>query len=383
MRRGSCGIALIDGALQAVLVIHQGGRYIPCAQISINVSGDDFLKCLHHNIERLDEEIEAAEEAQGLVIEKIYCMLPFDRQRFKVVEDVFPLAKDRKKPVLARDIRNAKDHTEGVMLDWNERCIHNIVLQYYLDNQVFTTIPVNAEARKLKLKSLLVSAERKLFTEVRTLFENVDRQFQAFIWWPLAQLSIAAQENIPLPSAAVDIRNDATFCSVVSEEGIVFEKFDLSYRSLRRQIADKFSLSESLCADILKHYVSFQNTAARKEVMVKENQRYVSIDTPAISEYFQEILKNDLCEIVEFIKRYVKEDFSILFSGYCSCLQGFVTFVRGVFPHVTIHSCAHIAPEYAYLLGCAKYGNRRYLEEVPTPKVTFLTKLAHIYRDYF
>ncbi|MBN2483695.1 MAG: hypothetical protein JXD21_05805 [Candidatus Omnitrophica bacterium] len=381
MKQGMCGIALEDGILSVLLCARERAQLIPCAEFSLPAGSDDLLEVLGKNIEKLDEEITKHEEEKSIVVDQVYCVLPFGWQRFKIADDIFPLAKDKKKAVFAKEIVQAKDHMEGVMLDWNERCIHNIILEYHLDGEVFRQLPAQVSARKLKLKSLLVSIERKIFSEIQALFHNIDRQFMAFIWWPLAELSVNASDKIPVPYVTVDIRRHETYCSILSDEGIVFEKFDMNSVQIQRKIAEKFSLSPQVCQDILDHYVGFQSVMSGKEVVMKEAGRYVSINTTAISQYLQEILREELSEIIEFIKRYISQEYKILFLGQFAVLKGFTAFIRGQFPGLQTE-ISSFRSSSSYLLGCVKYGCQRYLERT-IPQAGIFNRLMNMYRDYF
>lgn len=381
--KGLCGIGVDPGSLRALLVYSHHNRVIPLTKIEIKISSQNFLDVLHTYIDTLEEEIRKREKKYSCAVEKIYCSLPFEWAKVKIVEDAIPLTTDKKKRLTLKDIRSAKNHIESVSLEWNEMCLHNIVLEYHLDNKIYTTLPLFLEGRKLTIKTQLIFIERKIFKEVENIFENIGRKFMGFVYKPLSDVSVNYQNAYQeVPCTTLNVGESYTLASGIRNHHLCIDRFDFSERKIKAALEERFLLSQDVCAEILNRYVTFCDTSFHKEVVIKDGTKYVNISMSSLNSFLQDFTARELGAVIEKLKDIYDKKIKIVFLGKIAFMKGFYSFLRHRFPSLEAEPVCFQSVA-APLLGCIKYGRRRYLEEVSLPKKSFFQQLLHMYREYF
>ena len=381
-----CAIGLDEGKLGALLASRQHDTFIPISNLEFPVNKNDLVEVIRSNIDILEEEIKLKEKKYSIEIEKIYSRLPLEWAKVKIVEDSIPLAIHKKKAITEKDIYNARKYIENVTLDWNEICLHNIVLEYSVDNERYFSLPHHLEGRRLGLKTLLIIMERKKFQEIYKLFDTIGRKFMGFVYTPLADISVnRGGSALTLPYVSVNIGEMYTVCSILVGNNIFYKIFEFGEIMLRRSIEDRFLLSEEISSNILSQYISFHDSFNEKELVLKNNTNYINLSIGSVNNYIKDITSKEITAIVDFLISQIEGTFRILFVGKVACVAGFYEFLRKGFPALEIELPCFYS-DHAHLLGCIKYGSFRYLEKVEFPRKRWWDHLSSLYtkcKDYF
>ena len=154
--KGICALEVEQDKIKALLASSGNNYFKPLAEIGVRISSDHFFHALSEGIGSLEEEIRNREKKHSLDIEKTYCRLPLDLAKVKIVEDTIPFSPRKKKLITSKVIAGAKKYIEDVALEWNEICVHDIILEYQVDGSKYLNLPSNLEGSKLKLKVFLV-----------------------------------------------------------------------------------------------------------------------------------------------------------------------------------------------------------------------------------
>lgn len=381
---GFCGIGWGRDKLEVILVSCRTGEFIPLTEIELNAGSQDFLEAIQSNMDIFEEELRNKEKKYSIEIEKIYIRLPLEWAKVKVIEDTIPLTMDNKRKLItAKDINNAKKYMENAVLEWNEVCLHNIVLEYYIDDKKYFELPEHLEGRKLRLKSLIVFMGRNQFQKVYELFENIERKFMGFVYSPLADLSVNTRGyNRLSPYATINIGESSTFCTGIVENYVFYKTFEFGEDKLRESIKERFLLSDEVSTQILSQYISFRYSLKEKELVVKDKDSYINISIGSVNNFVKDITAKEIDTILEFLKEKVGNKFKVLFLGRIPLIKGFYNFLREHFPFLEIDSPCFYSP-YIHLLGCIKYGYHKFLERVHSPKRSLWQAILNVYKDYF
>jgi hypothetical protein len=383
-----CGLGLESGTLHAVIALPQRDTFIPVATIEINNCPTQFSEALRVNIDILEEELKRRERKYDLAIDKVYCRLPFKWATTNVVEDTFVLNSGKAKQIATKDINYAKKYIENVALEWDEVCLHNIILEYCVDEKKYLSLPYYVEGRKLRLKVLLISTARKNFQEVHDMFENIGRQFMGFVYPPLADLSINIKEDeLSSPYVTVNIGDTRSLCSIFYKEGIFYEVFDFGLQAIKKNVQEKFLVPEDISSQILNEYLSFDAEYSDKKLVIKDCDNYVNFSIGSVNSFVKDGLLKEIRKILEGITRFSEKDkkSKVLFIGKLTVAPGFHDLIRDNFPSFDIE-LPHFYSTSADLLGCIKYGLVRYLEKTNLPKRKWWSQIPNIYticKEYF
>ncbi len=378
-----CAVGLDCDKLRLLFSCHRHNRFVPLCESEIQSLSFDLLEALRAKADSLENQIRKQEKNHGFSVEKVCCLLPFSYARTKIVEDVLPLTSGRKRRLTARDVSLAKEHIENVALDWQDMRIHNIVLEYFLDDRRHLFLPPVSEARKLKLKSQLVFIERKLYKEVENIFDNIGRKFMGFVFSPLCDISVnhtGYSRSVPYLTCNIGRMN--TLGAGLRGNELFFESFDLGEIKLEQALAGRFLFSPEVCAEIFDRYISLAPTSVHKEVVVKDGNQYVNVSVGSLSSFIQDRLAEELAKIIPRIESLAGGQQKVLFLGKVTLLQGFMSFIRDRFPSLSVEPLGFRSPS-APFLGCCHYAGRYFLEREFLPGKNIWKKLLEFYREYF
>lgn len=381
--RGICSLGLERSGLKALLAFCQAGKFVPFSEIELNISHTNFLDAIKESICPLEEEIRMKEKKHSVDIEKIYCRLPLNLSKVKVVEDIIPFSPRRKKVITPGTISKAKNYIEDAALEWDEICLHNLILEYQIDGKRYFNLPPGLEGRKLKLKVFLVYMERKLLKEVEEIFENITRKFMGFVFAPFADISANfKKEFFNSPYGVVRIDEENTLCSAMVRNRIYYESFDFGERKLKKKMEKTFSFSPEVCSEIMDRYISFKSGYLSKEVVIKEGGDYYNLSMESLTSFMRGEFSKELKAVLDFFKGVSEEKFKILFLGRLTLTTGFSDFLREKFPFLELTSPSFKIASLS-LLGCIKYGQHRFLERSYLFKINWWERILRIYKDYF
>jgi cell division ATPase FtsA len=383
--KGLCGIGIEQDRLSCLLVACVGNRFNPISEVVLDVASSDLLQGLKDNIENLEVEIKEKEKAYSVEIDKVYCRLPLDWGKAFVVEDVYPLTSNEKKLIRPRDIYNAKRQIEDVSLEWNELCLHNIILEYQIDDKVYLKLPPSIEGRRLRLKSMLVSIEKKIFKETEEIFENIGRKFMGFVYSPFSDIGIQYKKDTKeYPYVVINIGKDKTICSGIINNHPFWETFEFGEEKVKKCISSQYLLPSEVSSEILNRHLSLYNVTTRKEVLIKDGANYVNLSMDSLNSLARKLITQDLTAIIESLRKRMGHQFKALFIGRLTSIKGFSNFLRDNFPYLELET-THFNFSCTDLLGCVRYGQYKFLEVIPLSRErrSWWEYILSIYRDYF
>lgn len=380
------GVGIEDGQLKALVVSCRGGIFNPITEIKLSVSGKCFMDALKEKVDSLEAALERSEESGSFTVEEIYCRLPLELSRFKIVEDVILISPNIKKKITVKHINAAKRYIENVALDWDEVCIHNIVLDYNVDGRSYPVLPSNIEGSKLKLKVFLVYMDRKVLTGIEDVFDNVGRKLGGAVFAPIADIS-AGHARVPggggdVSRGAVNFGGESTLCSALTGNLISFDIFKFGENNLKQRVQDAFLFPPRICSEIVSRYVSFHDSLPDKEIVIKDGQDYVNISVDSLSAFIKDNISRELDGIGSFFKQR-GVSFDISFLGDISRKKGFCEFMRAL-PAFSGFNLFHCSVPEGSLLGCVKYGMNKFLEKTPAGRrENWWRNFISVIKDYF
>jgi cell division ATPase FtsA len=343
---------------------------------------DDFLNYLKDNLGAIDKKIREREEEYSLKVEKIFVSLPWEVECRQIVEDTIPLK--RKKKISNRDIFLAKKQLEDICLDWNDFCIHHIVLNYEVGGLSFREPPIGVEAKKIRLKSLLIWVKDNLHKAVETFFFNYEMSFSGFVSPLISSISLCLQETkTERQVALLNIGYEKSYVVVYKEgEFIFFESFDFSLKGIIHQIEKIFLLSFDLAKEVFRRYVSFKSIFSSQEVSIKDGDTYINISISSLTTLVKDYIKSEISQIFNKLRQEKDVKIStIFFMGRLNVKEGIGSFLKEISPF-PVGELAY-SKLVSSSFGCLKYGFFPYLEEIYKRRASFIKKFLDIYKEYF
>lgn len=349
-------------------------------EISLPYDNRDIVDYLRENAGVIDNKIGETEDECSCRISKVFLELPWNLSKQRVVEEVFILK--RPKNISPRDIACAKKYLEDKFLDWDDHCIHNIVLGYVVGEKEYTTPPLGVRAKKIRLKSHLLWIKDKTYRQSEDIFHSFDRCFGGFVAAGLSMFAAAfgKRENI---QAVASIGYRKSYFVVLDRGKFIFgREFDFGLRAVIAEIEKKFLLSRYLAEEVFYRYASFKEVPYQKEITIKKDTGYVNLSIQAVNSTVKSYVKNKMSCFIEEMKRNVtSSEFSISFVGRFNVKEGFFGFLKeetGCPGHISAPAGAVSSSS-----GCLRYGASRFLENDYQKNGFFIRRLIDIYREYF
>lgn len=379
------GLCAIDVAKDKTFVSLAGLRnrninFIEESSVNVVSENDDILDFFKENFERINQKITEQEKKHSLKVKKIFVTLPQGLVSQRVVKEIFPL-RDRKK-ITPRDIALAKKHVETISLEWNDFCIHHLILDYGVNGNNYKQPPLGIETQKIIMHSSLISVKEKLYKEMESILINTGRNFGGFVTSFMSTLftpltSIDEQRSV----VVVDIGYDATKAIAYKDKQFFLDlDYDFGLREIIGNIKDKFSLPLDLAEDLFEKYASFNSVEHFKEISIRNNDSYINLNIKALNAFSADYVSKKIKNIAEDIKSKIGDSFIIFFIGRLSSKNGFDNFVK------TSVDCDVGTSFFKVLsssLGCLRYGVSNYLEKDYQQSESIFKNILKIYKEYF
>lgn len=385
------GISLNDDLINFSFAALKAGALFPCLESFRPMPKiySNLNVFLDHSIDDINQEIAAAEDRFSFKVEKVYFKISNSDSKKITVEDVIALTADKRgKKISHKDIEFAKKHVENTFLDWNDCCIHHIVLGYEIDGVKYLNPPLGLWARKLKIRSLIISVDNLLYDKFCNLFDNFERKFQGFIYEPLAGFGsiFNSQEAFRKDFFIFYIGRKTTLVVSFLGGNSCFEKiFNFGENEIVRAVADKFSLTNELAQQIIFQYASFRGVSSSKEISIKDKDSYLHLSSLSLNSYIKDLLAKEIEKIISFLADElaicaIKDTFTFSFIGRIPQIDGFLEFIKKNILLVT--EVPFNQDVFSLGFGSINYGIFRYLEQNFSSE-SFMKKVLRMYKEYF
>lgn len=340
-----------------------------------------LIELLKANAEAIGKAIVAAERKYVFRTNKVFFELPSGLFLEKEVSEGVVLPK--KKKINASDIDFAKKYLENKFLEWDERCVHNIILSYKVEGRIFSQAPLGFLASKIALNSTLIYVKDKFYREIESIFSNLEKNFSGFI---VKKISILSQcFDFPEKNQiAVAIGDSCTFVSAKLKNGKIIErKFAFGIKAIIQYLAKQYLVSEGLAFDLLQRYGTFKTIPYHKEAAIKKENGYLNVSTQALGNFLKKSFLKNLEEISEeiFKKNNIeKQEAFFSFTGPLSLKEGFFGYLKNSFAgkvKMPLYRSKSSSP------GCMHYASFMPLEKNHRNKLSFIEKIKRIYSEYF
>jgi cell division ATPase FtsA len=380
--RGICGIVLDeDRALISFAHLKKSyPTFLQEVEIPISYRNDDFLTCLRQNLEIFDSKIREIEKKFSLRVERIFFELPWGFAAKRVIQDSIPF-KGRKR-VTRGDISTAKKYLEEKFLDWDDFCLHNIVINYEIEGAFYEAPPLGVWAKKMELCSLLFWIKDKIYKETEDIFANLDRDFGGFIEPSISMFSSVFFKK-EKTQGVISVNYGGSCFVVRNEKGFILSReFDFGLKKIIEAISRKFLLSLALAQEVFYRYVSFKELPYFKEITIKKEEGYVSLSTQTLNIFVKDFIKNEIVYLLTEINKLVQaEDFLISFIGRLNSKEGFYAFLKDCVPYSLTAPIRREVVSSSF--GCLRYGLSNFLENDYIKNESFAKYVVNIYKDYF
>jgi len=385
------GISLNDDLINFSFATLKGRSLFPCLETfkPIHKPYSNLSIFLDQSIDDINQEIVDAEEKLSFKIDKVYFKISSNDCKKIIVEDVVPLTVDKRgKKVSSKDIEAVKKHIENSFLDWNDYCIHHIVLHYEIDGVGHSQPPLGLWARKLKIRSLIISVDNAFYDKFSNLFDNFERKFQGFVYESLAGFGSIynSQKSFRKENFIFQVGISTTFVSSFINGNSYFEKvFGFGEKDIIKAVADKFSLTNQLAQQIIFQYASFQDISSSKEINIKDGDSYIHLSSLSLNSCIKDVFTKEVEKIIflladEFDFPSIKDSFTFSFTGRIPKIDGFLQFIKK-----NISLIAQIPfnrDAFSPAFGSVNYGIFRFLEQDFSIE-PFMQKVLRIYQEYF
>ena len=349
-------------------------------EVSITNSGGDIISFLKENSEILDQKIKEAQERYSFRCGEVFLELPWDMAKRKIVEETVTL-RTRKK-ITSYDISRAKKHIEDKFLEWDDFCIHNIIINYEVEGRNYEKPPLGVWAKKIKLHLLLIWIKDKVQRGVEEVFDNLDISFGGIIVSEISRFSsvFTAKDRAQV---VVSIDYDRSRFVGRSRNNFIFgEEANFSFRGVIEELAKRFILKTSLAEEIFRRYISFKEIPYFKEITVKRESGYVNLSIQTLNSFIKDYIKSKICHILQEIREKMpKDDFTISFIGRLNAKEGFYGFLNDYVPYSLKVPLQRLTVSSSY--GCLRYGVSRFLEMDHKKNEPLFRRILDIYREYF
>jgi len=227
--KGVCAISLDKDKTFISFASLKGTRLAFLNESEVVAVGSDngIVPFLKDNLEAIDQKILDMEAKHSCRCEKIFLELSWTVVQEKRVEDIVTL-RSRKK-ITSADISRAKKQLEDKFLNWDDFCIHNIVINYEVEGNNYIDPPLGVWAKKIKLKALLVWIKDKLYKEIEDIFDNADRNLGGVIAPQISRFSSVFSDK-DKAQVVVSIDYDQSNFIARSEDNLFFSNFSLIFQ---------------------------------------------------------------------------------------------------------------------------------------------------------
>ncbi len=346
----------------------------------ISYSGKDLRDFIIANIDEIDGYIRSQEKKHSFKMGDIFFKLPSSYAKIKILEDVVPLSFYKK--LTLQDIVSIKKQMENIALDLGDYCLHHIIMEYRIGEKIFYNSPIGEWAKKVFLKSMLITIPYDLYDTFRECFSNVNRKFSTFIHESIAEYSALYRIPSKVHSFIIKIKEKATFLWCFLGRRLLFERvYEFGEDNIIEEIAKRFRLPEYLAKNLVINYSSFDSLPHDKEISIKNGDRYFTIEATIINSIVKEVIKNNMEEVIHDINKIRQQkDYTVSFVGELTERDGFYTFMKGNF-NLNIHSNSYFRERCPAAFGCVYYGKKMLFEK--DIQDSLWCRVVNVFREYF
>jgi len=380
--RGVCAVSIDKDKTFVSFASLKGSRLTFLEELEISTVGfnNDITSFLKDNFEVINQKIIDIETKHSCRCEKIFLELPWTEVKEKRVEDIITL-KSRKK-ITSSDISRAKKQLEDKFLNWDDFCVHDIIINYEIEGSNYIEPPLEVWAKKIKLKALLVWIKDKMYKEIEDIFDSANRNLTGVIAPQISRFSSTFTDK---EKAQVVISIDYDQSNFIARSGDNFffgKEFDFSFKKAIEELAHRFALKISLAEEIFRRYISFKEIPYFKEITVKRDSGYINLSTQTLNLFIKNYIKSEICYILQEVREDIsKDDFVLSFVGRLNSKEGFYGSLQGYVPYSLKAPLQRSIVSSSY--GCLRYGMSRFLEQDHKKNEPMFRRILNIYREYF
>jgi len=380
--RGACGIFIDYDKIFISFGVLRRKNLEFCEEVEIPFlyKDNNFLDCLNQNTEILGEKINNFEKESSVFIDQIFCCLPGDIHQIKVFDDIVSFQKRKK--ISVRDTEFIKKAVADKFLDWDDLCIHNIILNCNIEGKDYPSLPLGIYAKKIELKTQFFWLKDKLHRTVEDIFDNLGKNFSGFIASSLCLLS-SAFSNEGESQAVVYLGYKKSYIVLRNRNGLIkTSEVSFGLNQVIQKLAERFIFSVPLAKEVFWRYISFKEVPYTKEVTVKKDSGYVSLSIQTLSLFMKSYLKEKIETILEELRRLIDDDEPVIsFIGELNKKEGFYGFLNSWIPYKlkVSHESSITSPSF----GCLRYGIFRFLERSNPDDSSFWQRVGKVYKEYF
>jgi cell division ATPase FtsA len=379
--KGVCGIEIDNDKIFVSLGALKKHKlwFIEDTEINSLYKKDNFLEFLKENLGTIDGEIRGREKKYSIKVEKVFLNLPWGIEKHKIVEDIIPLRKRKK--ITYQDIYCVKKQLEEIFLEWDDFCIHHIVLSYGIEGKEFTNPPIGEESNKIRLKSFLIWIKDKLHKEITSIFDSYERQFAGFVSPIISNLSLCLhskedERNILI----INIGYEKSYVISFQNNKFTFLDFDFSLKKIICKIQNEFMISFDLAREIFFRHFSFKKMAPFKEINVKERDSYINISLNSLNSLTKKYVIEEINKILIEVDKDSLLKSPVFFTGRLATKDGFYDIFKNT---SSFFINPPVVNKNTLSYGCLRYGIFPFLEKNYTRKSSFFQKILNIYKEYF
>lgn len=382
--KGFCGIDIDNDKvfISFASLDKQTLSFLEEIEIPVSSTGQNLIDFLKHNAQMFIQRISEKEIAYSLRVEKVFINLPWGMENKIVIDETIPLKKRKK--ITPGDIDFAKRYLEETALDWDDVCLHHLILYYEIEGNRYARPPLGVWAKKIKLHSMVLSIKEKLHKETEDIFDNLDREFGGFIFSGVSCLAAAlAQPAAQKPKVVVHVGCEQSCAAVYAHGNVEFVNGSgFSTTKIFQEIEKKFLLSFELAREISYRYLSFKDIPNFKEISVKDGQSYINVSTQTFNSFVKELVACQVGLLLTEIKsKFAIQECSISFIGRLNAYDGFYEFLKTSVSQDVEPLNTYETQSSSY--GCLRYGISRFLEHDYARNTSLFQKMATIYKEYF
>lgn len=380
--KGVCSVVIDEDGVSLSLGLLRKPSFLFLEEILLPLpqKSADLFSSIKDNAEVINRTIDSAAKRHHLKIDKVFLELPQDFVNTKTVTDIVPLRSKRK--VSFSDIKFIKKYLEDKFLDWDDYCIHNIALQFTTRGAIYQEPPYGVLAKKLAVKSLLVSIKDKTYKELEDIFDNFGRQFLGLVS-SMASTYANVFTKLDKPQVVMYCGYQKSNFVVRKNGNFIFSKeVDFNLKCLIEKLAKRFFLEFTLAEELFERYISFKEIPYFKEITIKKGSGYVNLSTQTMNLFMKDYLKSEIDNLFQLINLHTDgEEFTFSFLGRLGKKEGFYRFLRGCVSCELATSLERSAQSTSF--GCLRYGLSPFLELDYRKDKSFLQRAVSIYKEYF
>lgn len=382
--KGLCGLDVDKDKIYISLGHLRGSSPVFLQESILDVeSGDkNFLELLQESGIAINQKICEKEKALSLVVEKIFVNLPQDACKQGTFSATVPLAKRKK--ITQSDINFAKKYLQDTYLDWDDFCVHNFILNYEIEGNVYNEPPLGVVAKKIKISSVLVWVKDKFYKDIEDVFDNLERTFGGCVFPAVSAIAsvFTSLDSVSDSCIVIDVAYDKTLAIVIKSKKILsIKESNFGLKQIFEELEKKILLPKALAKEVFNRYVSFKELSYSKEVSIKSDGNYINLSTQAANSFVKDYIKNSINQIMESIGGLLSSDYAVYFTGRLNEKEGFCDFAKEILPH-TVGVTAP-AKSISKSFGVLNYGISRFFDNDSMGRDSFLNRIMNLYKEYF